>query len=67
MWLEDIIVKVREETGFGSFYISQIVNISLKNQMSREQMIPRTESRILVRKGIIESEKRAKTDWKRFE
>lgn len=66
-WLEDIIVKVREETGFGSFHISQIVNISLENQGRTERVIPRTVSRILVRRGIIESEKRAKKDWKRFE
>ncbi|KYK25165.1 hypothetical protein AYK24_10470 [Thermoplasmatales archaeon SG8-52-4] len=66
-WLEDIIVKVREETGFGSFHISQIVNISLKNQGKTERVIPRTVSRILIRRGIIESEKRAKKDWKRFE
>jgi len=67
IWLEDIIVKVREETGFGSFHISEIVNISLENQRRTEQVIPRTVSRILLRRGIIESEKRAKKDWKRFE
>jgi len=33
LWLEDIIVRVREETGFGSFHISQIVNISLENRV----------------------------------
>ena len=66
-WLEDLAVKVREETGFGSFHISQIVNISLENQGKTERIIPRTISRILVRRGIIESEKRAKKNWKRFE
>ena len=66
-WLENIIVRVREETGFGSSHISQIVNISLRNQGKTERVNPRTVSRILVRKGIIESEKRAKKDWKRFE
>jgi len=67
IWLEDIVVRVREETGFGSFHISQIVNISLENQGKTERVIPRTVSRVLVRRGIIESEKRAKKDWKRFE
>ena len=67
LWLEDIIVRVREETGFGSFHISQIVNISLENQDKTERVIPRTVSRILIKRGIIESEKRAKKDWKRFE
>jgi len=66
-WLEDIIVRVREETGFGSFHISQIVNISLENQGRTERVNPRTVSRILVRRDVIESEKRAKKDWKRFE
>ena len=42
LWLEDIIVRVREETGFGSFHISQIVNISLENQGKTERVIPRT-------------------------
>ena len=66
-WLEDLVVKVREKTGFGSFPISQIVNISLQNQGRIERIVPRTVSRILVRRGIIESEKRAKKKWKRFE
>ena len=66
-WLENIVVKVREETGFSSLNLCQIVNISLENQNRNERAIPRTVSRILVRRGIIESEKRAKKDWKRFE
>lgn len=66
-WLEDLVVKVREKTGFGSFHISQIVNISLENQGRMERIVPRTVSRILVRRGIIESEKRAKNEWKHFE
>ena len=66
-WLEDLVVKVREKTGFSSFHISQIVNISLQNQGRIERIVPRTVSRILVRRGIIESEKRAKNKWKRFE
>lgn len=66
-WLEDLIVKVREKTGFGSFHISQIINISLENQGRMERVIPRTVSRILVRQGIIESEKRVKNEWRRFE
>jgi transposase InsO family protein len=66
-WLEDLVVKVREETGFGSEYVSQIVNISLGNQGKTERVLPRTVSRILVRRGVIESEKRTKQKWKRFE
>jgi len=66
-WLEDLVVNVREETGFSSLNLCQIVNISLENQDKTERMIPRTVSRILVRRGVIESEKRAKKDWKRFE
>jgi hypothetical protein len=59
-WLEDIVVKVRDGTGFGSFHISQLVNISLRNQWRVERILPRTVSRILVRKDVIESERRAK-------
>ena len=66
-WLEDLVVKVREETGFSSVNLCQIVNISLENQNKTERVIPRTTSRILVRRGVIESEKRTKKDWKRFE
>jgi transposase InsO family protein len=66
-WLEELVIKVREKTGFGSSHLSLIVNISLENQGRRERVHPRTISRILVRRGIIESEKRAKTEWKRFE
>jgi len=60
-------VKVREETGFSSLNLCQIVNIILEKQSRNERVIPRTISRILVRRGVIESEKRAKKDWKRFE
>jgi hypothetical protein len=66
-WLEELVIKVREKTGFGSSHLSLIVNISLENQGRHERVHPRTISRILVRRGIIESEKRAKTEWKRFE
>jgi hypothetical protein len=66
-WLEELVIKVREKTGFGSSHLSLIVNISLENQGRPERVHPRTVSRILVRRGIIESEKRAKTEWKRFE
>jgi len=66
-WLEDIVVTVREKTGFGSFHISQIVNISLENQGKVQRVNPRTISRILVRRGVIASEHRVKKEWKRFE
>jgi transposase len=66
-WLEELVIKVREKTGFGSFHLAQIVNISMENQGRLEQVEPRTVSRILVRRGIIESEKRAKIEWKHFE
>jgi len=65
--LEDLVVQVREKTGFGSFHLAQLINISQKNQGKTERVNPRTVSRILVRQGIIESEKRAKKEWKRFE
>ncbi|KYK33766.1 MAG: hypothetical protein AYK22_06010 [Thermoplasmatales archaeon SG8-52-3] len=65
--LEDLVVQVREKTGFGSFHLAQLINISQKNQGKQERVNPRTVSRILVRRGIIETEKRAKREWKRFE
>ena len=65
--LEDLVVQVREKTGFGSFHLAQLINISQRNQGKTERVNPRTVSRILVRRGIIESEKRAKKEWKRFE
>ena len=67
MWLEDKVVTVREKTGFGSDHLSELINISLANQMRSERVNPRTVSRILVRKDVIESERRAKKEWKRFE
>jgi leucine-zipper of insertion element IS481 len=66
-WLEKLVIRVREKTGFGSFHLAQIINISLENQGKHYQVHPRTVSRVLVRCGIIESEKRAKAEWKRFE
>jgi len=67
VWLENIVVTVREKTGYGSFHISQIVNISLENQGKSERVNPWTVSWILVRRGVIESERRTKKEWKRFE
>ncbi len=60
-------MKVREETGFGPVPISSIVNISLENKGRIERINPRTITRILVRRDIIESERRIKKEWKRFE
>jgi len=65
--LEDLVVQVREKTGFGSDHLADLVNISLENQGQTERVHPRTVSRILVRRDIIESEKRAKKEWKHFE
>jgi len=50
--LEDLVVQVREKTGFGSFHLAQLINISQKNQGKREQVNPRTVSRILVRQVL---------------
>jgi hypothetical protein len=66
-WLEELTMKVREKTGFGSFHLAQLINISMENQGRSERITPRTISRILVRRGIIESEKRTKTEWRHFE
>ena len=63
-WLEELTIKVREKTGFGSFHLAQLINISMENQGRTERITPRTISRILVRRGIIESEKRTKIEWR---
>jgi hypothetical protein len=65
--LEDLVVKVREKTGFGSVHLAELINISQENQGQTERVHPRTVSRILVRRGIIESEKHVKKEWKHFE
>ena len=39
-WLEELVIKVREKTGFGSSHLSLIVNISLENQGRRERSAP---------------------------
>lgn len=67
IWLEDVIVKVREETGFGPHSISTIININLNNQDRNIRINARTITRVLARRGVIESERRAKKEWKRFE
>lgn len=66
-WFEQLIIKVREKTGFGSFHLAQLINISMENQGRPERITPRNISRILIRRGIIESEKRIKTEWRHFE
>jgi hypothetical protein len=37
-WLEELTIKVREKTGFGSFHLAQLINISMENQGRPEQI-----------------------------
>jgi len=67
MWVEDLVVKVRERTGFGSEDLSVIINRSMEFKGLALRLKPKRIYRILVRRGAIEAERRAIIEWKHFE
>lgn len=66
-WAEDLVVGVRKRTGFGSDDLSVIINRSLELQGKPLRLSPKRVYRILVRRGIIDAERRAMKEWRRFE
>ena len=65
--IEDDVVKVRDVTGFGPKGIADLLNISYQREEKEFHLWPSTTYNILVRKGIIERDKRIQKNWKRFE
>jgi hypothetical protein len=55
------------KTVFSSFHLLELINISLDSQGRSQYVTSRTVSRILLGSKVIESEQRAKKEWKRFE
>lgn len=66
-WLEEMVVNVRKRTGFGPFHLAEIINKNLELNGLPIHLNKTTVYRILVRRGIIEVERRAKAKWRRFE
>jgi hypothetical protein len=66
-WLEEMIVKVREKTGFGEIHIAALINTSMELQKVPVRVNKSTVYRALVRRGIIDAEKKAKIQWRHFE
>jgi transposase InsO family protein len=65
--IEDDVVKVRDKTGFGPNDIANLLNISYQRGKKQFLLWASTAYNILVRKGIIERDKRIEKEWKRFE
>ena len=65
--IEAMIVAVREASGFGPAHISALVNESLEREGRPERICPSLAYDILVRKGVIERQRRERKKWKRFE
>jgi transposase InsO family protein len=65
--IEEKVLAVRKETGFGPRSVSDIVNESLQREDRPEYVYPSLTYNILVREGEIERERRIQKKWKRFE
>jgi transposase len=66
-WIEDKVCKLRENTGFGPAHLSKLINISLVREGKDIWICEKTAYNILVRRGIIEAERRKIKEWRRFE
>lgn len=65
--IEEMIVAVREASGFGPAHVSALVNESLEREGRPEQVCPSLAYGILTRNGVIERQRRERKEWKRFE
>jgi hypothetical protein len=65
--IEDMIVAVREASGFGPAHVSALVNESLEREGRPESVCPSLAYGILVRNEVIERQRRERKDWIRFE
>jgi len=66
-WLEERVCKLRESTGFGQNHLAQLINISLEREGKPLRICGKTAYNILVRRGVIEAERRKAREWRRFE
>jgi hypothetical protein len=64
--VERRIVRVREATGFGSVQLARIVNVGLSME-GREPVTRATCYRVMARNGLVEAERRAIKEYRRFE
>ena len=65
--IEEMIVAVREASGFGPAHVSTLVNESLEREGRPKRVCPSSAYDILVRNGVIERQRQEKKKWKRFE
>ena len=65
--IEEMIVAVREASGFGPAHVSALVNESLEREGRPERVYSSLAYDILIRNGVIERQRRERKDWKRFE
>ncbi len=65
--IEDVVIKVRQETGFGSVDIAMLTNTILELDGIDRKMNKTTVYNILVRKREIQAEKRRQAEYKFFE
>lgn len=65
--IEDLVVQVRRNSGFGPNDISVLVNESMKRKKTQFHLWPSTAYNVLVRTGEIERERRIQKEFKPFE
>lgn len=65
--IEEMVLAVREASGFGPAHVAALVNESLEREGRAERICPSLAYGILVRNGVIERQRRERKNWKRFE
>ena len=65
--IEEMIVAVREASGFGPNHVSALVNESLEREGRADRICPSSVYNILVQNGVIDRQRRERRKWRRFE
>ena len=65
--IEEMVLAVREASGFGPAHVAALVNESLEREGRSERVYASLAYDIMIRNGVIERQRRERKKWKRFE
>ena len=65
--IQEMVLAVREATGFGPNHVAHLVNESLDRKGRNDTICPSSVYNILVQHGVIERQRRERRKWRRFE
>jgi hypothetical protein len=65
--IEEMVLAVREASGFGPAHVAHLVNESLEREGRTDTICPSSVYNILVENGVIDRQRRERKKWRRFE